>query len=113
MTDNLMNLGGRFAQHSFSQVPDVRTGRSKFNRSFQVKDTFDFDYLTPCFIDEMLPGDSVNLYVKSFARLATQEVPVMDNMYIDWFFFFIPSTFDRDWETWCKVIEIEGVFYLE
>ena len=56
-----------------------------------AKDTFDFDYLVPCFIDEVLPGDTINLNVNSFARLATQVVPLLDNMYLEYFFFFVPK----------------------
>ena len=86
-------LGNRYNQHSFAQVPDVRMARSQFDRSFTRKDTFNFDYLNPCFIDEILPGDTSNLNVRSFARLSSTalKAPVMDNMYIDFFFFFVPS----------------------
>jgi hypothetical protein len=56
-----------------------------------IKDTFDFDYLVPIFVDEVIPGDTFNLKLRSFARLATQVVPIMDNMYIDFFFFFVPN----------------------
>ena len=45
-----MNLGSRFSQHSFAQIPNVHTPRSKFNRSFTAKDTIDFDLLTPFFL---------------------------------------------------------------
>ena len=91
-------LGNRYSQHSFAQVPDVRMSRSQFDRSFTVKDTFDFDYLVPIFIDEIIPGDTCNLNVNVFARLATQKVPVMDNMYIDYFFFFVPNRLV--WTNW-------------
>lgn len=84
-------LGSRKSQHSFAQVPSVNVGRSQFDRSFTVKDAFDFDYLIPILVDEVLPGDTFNLQLNSFARLATQIVPVMDNMYIDYFFFFVPN----------------------
>lgn len=84
-------LGSRYSQHSFAQVPSVNIGRSSFDRSFTVKDTFDFDYLIPIMVDEVLPGDTMNVQLNSFARLATQIVPVMDNMYIDFFFFFVPN----------------------
>ena len=43
-------LGNRYSQHSFAQIPDVKIGRSKFDRSFTVKDTFDFDYLVPIYM---------------------------------------------------------------
>lgn len=85
------SLGNRFSQHSFSQVPTANTPRSKFDRSFASKDTMDFDILTPMFIDEVLPGDTINLNVKTFMRLATQAVPMMENMYIDFYFFFCPN----------------------
>ena len=88
-----MSLGNRYSQHSFAQVPQANIQRSQFDRSFAAKDTFDFDYLVPCFIDEVLPGDPINLNVKSFARLATQVVPLLDNMYLEYFFFFVCCVF--------------------
>lgn len=91
-------LGNRHSQHSFAQIPNVNMARSKFNRSFAVKDTFDFDYLVPILVDEVLPGDTINLNVKSFARLATQVVPLLDNMYLDYFFFFVPNRLV--WQNW-------------
>lgn len=93
-----MNLGSRHNQHSFAQIPQVNMARSKFDRSFAIKDTFDFDYLIPILVDEILPGDTVNLNVKHFARLATQVVPLMDNMYIDYYFFFVPNRLV--WNNW-------------
>lgn len=96
-----MQLGNRYAQHSFAQIPDVKIGRSKFDRSFAVKDTMDFDYLTPIFVDEVIPGDTHNLTINSFIRLATQIRPIMDNMYIDFFFFFVPNRLV--WNNWEKL----------
>ena len=96
-----MNLGSRFSQHSFAQIPNVHTPRSKFNRSFTAKDTIDFDLLTPCFFDLMYPGDTVNLNVHSFVRLATQSVPLMDNLMIDYHFFSVPLRLV--WDNWEKL----------
>lgn len=84
-------LGSRESQFNFAQTPDVRVARSSFDRSHTVKDTFDFDNLTPIFVDEVLPGDTMNLSLNMFARLATQKVPIMDNMYIDYYFFYVPN----------------------
>lgn len=86
----MANLGNRNSQHSFSKPPSVNIPRSVFNRSFPAKDTMDFDNLTPFFLDRMYPGDTVNLNVRVFARLATQVVPLMDNMWLDFYFFFVP-----------------------
>lgn len=91
-------LGNRFSQHSFAQIPSVNMARSQFDRSFALKDTFDFDYLVPIFVDEILPGDTCNVTVNHFARLATQKVPIMDNLYIDFFFFFVPNRLV--WDNW-------------
>lgn len=93
-------LGNRYAQHSFSQTPSVNAPRSVFNRSMQVKDTMLFDQLTPIFVDEILPGDTVNMNISSFARLATQVVPLLDRAYIDFFAFFTPSRLV--WNNWEK-----------
>lgn len=94
-----MHLGNRYSQHSFAQIPDVKIARSQMDRSYTVKDTFDFDYLVPFYVDEIVPGDTFNCQVSAFARLATQLVPIMDNMYIDFFFFFVPNRLVYDkWE---------------
>lgn len=95
-----MSLGNRHSQHSFAQIPQAHSARSSFDRSHAVKDTFNFDYLTPCFVDEILPGDTCNLNVQSFARLAPQIRPIMDNMYIDFYFFFVPNRLV--WNNWEK-----------
>lgn len=97
----MMNLGNRHSQHSFATVPQVNTGRSQFDRSFQMKDTIQFDELTPIFVDEILPGDTCNVNLNMFARLATQIVPIMDNMYIDFYFFYVPNRLL--WDNWQRM----------
>lgn len=76
--------------HTFSQVPAADIPRSTFNRSHGVKTTFDSGYLYPFFIDEVIPGDTFNLQTSGFARMATPIYPVMDNMYLETFYFFVP-----------------------
>lgn len=95
-----MLQGNRISQHHSSLIPAVNTARSKFDRSFTLKDTFNFDYLIPIFVDEILPGDTCNVRMNTFARLATQLVPIMDNLYIDFFFFFVPNRLI--WNNWEK-----------
>ena len=102
-------VGNRNAQRSFAEVPSVHTGRSMFNRSFTVKDTLEFDDLVPLFVDEIVPGDSINLNVKAFARLATQDKPLMDRMHIDFFFFFCPMRLLwSNWEKFCGAQDDPG-----
>ena len=73
-----------------SSVPQADIQRSKFNRSHGLKTTFDVDKLVPIFLDEVLPGDTHKLNANLFARLATPINPIMDNMYLDTFYFFVP-----------------------
>ena len=77
--------------HNFSQVPQADIPRASFNRSHGHKTTFDAGYLVPIFVDEALPGDTFNLNMAAFGRLATPIHPIMDNMYMDTFFFAVPN----------------------
>lgn len=86
--------------HSFANVPSANIPRSAFNRSHGYKTTFDAGYLVPVFVDEVLPGDTVNLKMTTFGRLATPVVPVMDNIYLDSFFFAVPIRLL--WDNWEK-----------
>lgn len=74
----------------FTHVPGAEVPRSSFQRDFGYKTAFDFDYLYPIFIEEMVPGDTANVNMHAVARLATPIHPLMDNTYIDTFFFSIP-----------------------
>jgi len=78
-------------QHLFSQVPTAQIPRSKFNRSHGLKTTFDSGYLVPIFVDEVLPGDTFQMDCTLFARVATLISPIMDNLYMDTFWFFVPE----------------------
>jgi len=77
-------------QHMFSQVPKADIPRSSFNRSCGLKTTFDSGYLVPIFADEALPGDTFNMNMTGFARMATPLHPFMDNVHMDTFFFSVP-----------------------
>jgi hypothetical protein len=91
-------LGNRNSQHIQAIMPDVRMARSQFDRSHTKKMTFDFDFLVPVLCQEILPGDTMNLSLNTFARLATQKVPIMDRMMVDYFFFFCPNRLI--WDKW-------------
>ena len=73
--------------HQFSQIPQANIERSSFDRSHGYKTTFDSGYLVPFYVDEVLPGDTFNVNATTFARLATPACPIMDNMYLDTFYF--------------------------
>lgn len=81
----------RSSNFQFAQVPQISAPRSSFNRSFNHKTAFDAGYLIPIYFDEIVPGDTFNVRATMFGRLATPLHPVMDNMYLDAFYFFCPS----------------------
>lgn len=80
----------RASQSRFAMIPSINRPRSAFDRQHGFKSTFDAGYLVPCFVDEALPGDTINLRMTAFARLATPLHPFMDNMYLSTFFFAVP-----------------------
>lgn len=78
-------------QSHFAQVPSVHKPRSQFKRVSRHKHTFDEGFLIPFYIDDVLPGDTFNVKASMFARLATPIFPIMDNMYMETFWFFVPN----------------------
>lgn len=92
------------AQHTFSRAPQAGIPRSTFNRTFSVKTTFNEGYLVPILADEMLPGDTFALKMHAFARISTLLFPIMDNLYLESFFFFVPNRLLwNNWENFCQV----------
>lgn len=90
------------SNHSFSLIPRAEIPRSVFDRSHNRKTTFNVDYLVPIFVDEVLPGDSFKLDFDLFARLLSPlTTPVMDNLYLDTFWFFVPNRLV--WNNWQKM----------
>jgi len=86
--------------HSFSQTPQISAPRSKFDRSHGHKFTMDAGWLVPYYWDSVLPGDTFNMRSTIFARMATPLFPIMDNMYLDTHFFFVPNRII--WDNWRK-----------
>ncbi len=87
-------------KHQFSEVPHANIQRSSFDRSHGFKTTFDAGKLVPILVDEILPGDTVNLNMTGFARMATPIFPVMDNAFMDTHFFAVPVRLL--WDNWQK-----------
>lgn len=86
----------------FSQIPNSPIQRSVFDRSHDYKTTMDAGYLIPFFVDEVLPGDTFKLRVNAFVRMNTLIAPFMDNVFMDTFFFFVPSRLVWDnWQRFC------------
>lgn len=84
--------------HKFAMVPRADIPRSAFRIEKSHKTTCDAGWLVPIYVDEILPGDSFALRMTAFGRLATPVVPVMDNLHLDTFFFFVPNRLV--WDNW-------------
>lgn len=88
--------------HRFAMVPRADIPRSSFRVQKTHKTTFDSGYLVPIYVDEVLPGDTFNLKMTAFARLATPIFPIMDNLHMETFFFFVPNRLV--WRNWVRLM---------
>ncbi|WNK13792.1 MAG: major capsid protein [Microvirus sp.] len=84
--------------HQFAMVPKADIPRSRFAIQTTHKTTFDAGFLVPVYLNEVLPGDTFNLNMTAFARMSTPLFPIMDNLYLDSFFFFVPNRLI--WNNW-------------
>jgi hypothetical protein len=85
-------------QQHFSMIPRADIPRSKFDVQSAHKTTFDAGLLVPIYVDEVLPGDTFNFKMTAFARMSTPLYPIMDNLIMDSFFFFVPNRLI--WNNW-------------
>lgn len=81
----------RNTESHFSLTPTVNIGRSKFDRSFDMKTTFNTGDLIPIYCSDVLPGDSIKMRMSEIVRMQTPIAPIMDNAYMDTYFFFVPN----------------------
>lgn len=72
--------------------------RSKFDRSHQLLTTINEGDLVPIYCDEVLPGDTAKVHLNGLIRMSTPIYPIMDNCYMDTYFFFVPCRLL--WEHW-------------
>lgn len=72
--------------------------RSTFDRSHSVKLTFNAGDLVPFYVDEVLPGDTFSVDTSRVVRMQSLLTPMMDNLYLDTYFFFVPNRLV--WEHW-------------
>lgn len=86
----------------FSMVSRADVPRSTFTTQHTHKTTFHSGYLIPIEVAEVLPGDVHQGRVSIFARLATPVFPIMDNMPLETFFFFVPTRIL--WDNWVKMM---------
>lgn len=85
---------------TFAMVPRSDVPRSKFKTVSTYKTTLDGGVLAPIFLEEVLPGDQFHGSATLFARMATPTFPIMDNLHMETFFFFVPNRLT--WANWVK-----------
>lgn len=88
----------RNVESHFSMLPHADISRSRFDRSHSVKTSFNVGDLIPFYVDEVLPGDTFSIDTSKVVRMQSLITPVMDNIYLDTYFFFVPNRLT--WEHW-------------
>lgn len=89
----------RNTESHFAENPtNLYIQRSRFDRSSTHKTTFNTGKLVPIYVDEVLPGDTFEMKTSAVVRMTTPIFPVMDNAYMDFYFFFVPNRLL--WDHW-------------
>ena len=78
-------------ERHFNQIPEMHASRTRFNRDQTILTTFDSGKLIPFYVDEVLPGDTFNVNTSAIIRMTTPKYPVMDDAFIDFYYFFCPN----------------------
>lgn len=78
-------------ERHFNQIPELRASRTRFNRDQTILTTFDSGVLIPFYVDEVLPGDTFSVDTSAIIRMTTPKYPVMDDAFIDFYFFYCPN----------------------
>lgn len=88
----------RNTESHFSLSPHVDISRSRFDRSASLKTSFNAGDVVPFFLEEVLPGDTFSVDTSKVVRMQTLLTPMMDNVYLDTYYFFVPNRLV--WEHW-------------
>ncbi len=76
----------------------IDISRSTFDRSASVKTSFNAGDIVPFFLEEVIPGDTFNVKSSKVVRMQTLLTPMMDNVYLDTYYFFVPNRLV--WKHW-------------
>lgn len=69
----------------------MHASRTRFNRDQTILTTFDSGKLIPFFVDEVLPGDTFQVDTAAIIRMSTPKYPVLDDAFIDFYYFYTPN----------------------
>lgn len=78
-------------ERHFNQIPEMKASRTRFNRDQTILTTFDSGKLIPFYVDEVLPGDTFQVDTSAIIRMTTPKYPVMDDSFIDFYYFYCPN----------------------
>lgn len=78
-------------ERHFNQIPEMKASRTRFNRDQIVLTTLDAGKLIPFYVDEVLPGDTFSVDTTAIIRMTTPKYPVMDDAFIDIYYFYCPN----------------------
>lgn len=78
-------------ERHFAQIPEMKASRTRFNRDQTILTTFDAGKLIPFYVDEVLPGDTFSVDTAAIIRMTTPKYPVMDDSFIDFYYFYCPN----------------------
>ena len=78
-------------ERHFNKIPEMKASRTRFNRDQTILTTFDAGKLIPFYVDEVLPGDTFSVDTSAIIRMTTPKYPVMDDAFIDFYYFYCPN----------------------
>ena len=97
----------RNSQSHFATNPtNIDMSRSRFDRPFSHKTTFNVGQIIPFYVDEVLPGDTFDVETSRVVRMQSLITPVMDNIYLDMYYFFVPNSIV--WAHWKEFMGVWG-----
>lgn len=88
----------RNTETHFGNIPTKDIRRSKLKMPFRHLTSMNAGDIIPIFHKEVLPGDTFQLNESMIIRMTTPIAPVLDNAWIDTYYFFIPRRLV--WEHW-------------
>lgn len=92
----------RNAESHFAQLPHADISRSSFDRSHSLKTSFNVGDVVPFYVDEVLPGDTFDVRTSKVVRMPALITPIMDNIYLDTYYFYVPNRIV--WDHWRQLM---------
>lgn len=88
----------RNVESHFGNIPTKDIRRSKFKTPHRHLTSFNTGDIIPIYRKEVLPGDTISINESFVIRMSTPIAPVMDNAWIDTYYFFVPNRLT--WDHW-------------